>query len=370
MKAIDVNEIDSLINTPISIDSCKLKIPIRDVKITDSTLNGNVKEITLDELTGEVLEEEFKQKAKPFYQQGIKIKALIVSERTFSYHETFLVILVNSKALKQDYFQGITSQTLPTLLAYLNSLSFAELNIEHLLKAQVVDCDFKQDVTVGKDEMQALFKYFESCVKPNSKLQQGVELQDNKQNHAFQLNRRATKNYIGKPFCKIYNKQLELTYSKDSAEFSDYFLTPEQYQDKYRFEFTLKNRKHFKAYGVESNSLGDLLALNQDALQALRNKCFNANLNLTPNKRVGSTDSVSPMIQVMINAITTLSGSLSMQEIRFLFTQNHISRTSLNYSRKFDEALIVWQAENPSDASYLKAKENILVNRILESILK
>ena len=370
MKDINVAEIDSLINTPISIDSCKLKIPISKVKITDSTLNGNVKEITLDEVTGEVLEEEFKQKAKPFYQQGIKTKALIVNERTFSYQETFLVILVNSKALKQDYFQGITTETLPTLLAYLNSLSFAELSLNHLLEAQIVDCDFKQDIVVSRGEMQALFKYFESCVKPNSKLQQGVELQDNKQNHAFQLNRRATKNYIGKPFCKIYNKELELVNAKDSAEFADYFLSPSDYLNKYRFEFTLKNKKHFSAYGIDSNSLGDLLALSQETLSALRNRCFNSNLNLTPNKRIGVTDSVSPMIQVMINAITTLSNHLSMQEIRFLFTQNHISRTSLNYSRKFDEALIVWQAENPSESTYLKAKENILVNRILESILK
>ena len=107
-----------MIKGKVKVDSCRVSIPIIECEVIDTNIIDriHVQQTNIDtgELIGESLKNgqatviqnddgtylKFWKENQFFYQHGQKVPTL------------YITFLINSKHLKQDYFQGITSETL------------------------------------------------------------------------------------------------------------------------------------------------------------------------------------------------------------------------------------------------------------------
>ena len=100
-----------MINIPnleeISIDSCKLTIPLTLIKSYDKELARE--KLTLDKETVSVIYNDFKETSYRYYHKGFSVYASIHENRLISkgYYSDCIVLLINSKQIGSRYFEGI-----------------------------------------------------------------------------------------------------------------------------------------------------------------------------------------------------------------------------------------------------------------------
>ena len=271
----------------IEIDSFKLRIPVSSVEILDDSIKANW--ILVNEETGMIDGADFKRNGTRFNIDGIK--TYFALERQMlkkSGSEEFLIILINSKILRRNYFSGITKKNIKTVYKYLISLQVVDFTFEDFLNGNVTDCDFKKDGNFERDFFKKMISDFVYMAKPQKDLGNGCKPFTHGNHLGIQFSRRENTAITTGPFIKFYHKGIEITKgNNDNKLFYAKYLKEKKNIDeiltnRIRCEFTIKNKKHFKMFEVEHTSLKSVLDITQDTKQFMLNSILNAHLNF-PN---------------------------------------------------------------------------------------
>lgn len=284
----------------ISIDSLKIRIPMSKVEILDQSIFGN--KIVIDDLTGNV-EREFKENRYKVKYDGITTSFGIEHQNSKGNKVVeYFVILLNSKLLHQRYFEGITQDTVETVYLRIMGMNVAKFDFDTFLDAECTDVDFKQDLQ--QPNFSKTLDYINSHAKLSKNVGEGSNKRDQPTNKGIEFGKRETahKSY---PYLKFYHKGLELLNS--SKTFYGKYIADLDIDVTHmvRVETTVKNKKHFAKLGVDNTSLRNILKLSQDKLLEIVSTAINRHLEkrlttITPTKEL------KPMDRVYFNSMALL----------------------------------------------------------------
>lgn len=281
-----------------SIDSLKIRIPTNQCTIIDSELNS-IQHIVSSK-TGEILESKLNTR-KFISQTGISTTISITKELiSWNQTELHVVVLINSKALKSNYFTGITKDTLKQLYQYFIDLNVVQCSFESFKAAQCTDIDVKSDIVCNDSDMQSVFRIVHNGSKEHKQMDRGVKSSWTKTNKMIQFNRRENINFQKAPFLKIYAKSLELKSAKTS-EFVINYLNEVPVKT-WRIEYTIKNKKHLNLLKMP-NTFGELCECSQEQYESAYQFSMRVVLNERLKKDRVLSDNISPKDIPMINAI-------------------------------------------------------------------
>lgn len=288
-----------------AIDSLKLRVRVDKVNFTPEGKRllldkkvllslEDIKELLNEGMDLEDLEdqseEDFKRYAyipEDLEEQGIKVRFLVVS-RHFTFNPElsgdYLEMLLNSKLLKERYFEGITLETVKALWQEVNSLGLFEISFEDFLSGEVVDIDIKMDIEGISSSDFGRFIYLLNNLKEG-------ELHLSTNNLGLQYSyRHKMKQYISKPFVKLYYKPTELLNSSPTFYYN--FLQPFHGKRAYklklaRVEGTIKNLKHLRSLGIQSNKFHVVLEkLTSTKICAILGSFLDKHLKLRSSEKV------------------------------------------------------------------------------------
>jgi len=242
------------------IDSLKIRIPLERVRIVDKRLNDDRYVIDGD---GEVLET-FKAKRLAIKEHGITTSYAITRIGGKDGAKDFLLILLNAKLMRHDYFEGLDFER-----AYGELMSQGIVNFElsDFMSAKCTDIDICFDMPiVSENQLDELLNTIRTLSVQSSLRDVGYRNFHANDNKGIEYGRRENGG-IAHPFFKIYAKHLELKRSVFRTKYLNFDVVDLPIL---RFEFTFKDSKHLANYGVENsvanlaafvNSSGCLLAL-------------------------------------------------------------------------------------------------------------
>ena len=295
----------------ISVDSLKIRIPIEKVKILDSLLSTEnwilVNADTGEQADFEGYDLEFKRRAKTIKENGITTRFAIEKQQIgFKTGVTveYLVILFNSKLLKERYFEGITDENIDLIYEYLVEYKVAFFSFIDFLSAECTDVDFKKDINYESD-FSALTKTLYGQTKESRDSGKGAYRLNRKNNQGIQFSRRETTQFKTNPYLKIYHKGVELEYN--STEFRDLYLADINCHNRIRIEATVKNKRHFRALFGKAFSTGlqSVLMLSVDQREEIFKVAANAHLQPLIKKSKVNTG-MKPNTTVILNALNII----------------------------------------------------------------
>lgn len=280
-----------------SIDSLRIRIPLIHCEILDMELNAM--QHLISSITGEILESKLNTK-RFISTTGITTTISLTKEPTqWNRLEYHIVILANSKALKEDYFKGISKNTFKKLYDYIIGLGVVKFSYKSFKEAQCTDIDIKTDISCTDSIMKSTFKVFTSNSKLHAEMNRGVKCKWTKTNKMIQYNQRKNTDFMKAPFLKIYAKSLELEFN--SGEFVLNHLT-EVPQDTWRIEYTIKNKKHLNNLNLP-NTFHALACCTQGEYEAAYQTSMRAVLDARIKKPAILSNDISPDEILWINAI-------------------------------------------------------------------
>jgi len=265
-----MTKVNKNINTldTIEIDSLRVRIPFDQVTVINSDIVDRFG--TYNAETGEQLDE---PKPRNWYRVE---KQNTVGEKLYSYKwaiekittqkgraNSYLTIQVNSKVLHQHYFKGISLHTIKTVYKQLMAEKVVSFSLDTFLGAECTDIDFKKDV-INQHFRKAITQLNEMS-KPFKQYGKGANPFRDKGNLGIEWSNRRTAS-PSNPFLKLYHKGLQCHNHSEMIPFYNKFLKggSDTVQSRIRIEYTIKNKKHLKKWGVDSQKLIDLLQLSQD----------------------------------------------------------------------------------------------------------
>jgi hypothetical protein len=328
-----------------AIDSLKLFINLGKVKLTEEgkrelyenrvslpaedverLRNG---EVELDEILNGLSDDDFKRKAyipKELKEKGITVRLMVVSRHFFHGNGVFLEVLVNSKILMEDYFKGITRETVKVVWKRLNELGLFYVSFEDFLSGLAVDVDFKVDIDEISEEE---FRRFISLL---NSIKEG-EIHTGLKNLGLQYGYRHKKSgYISYPFIKMYYKPVELL--SNSPDFLRNFLDVKG-MELARIEGTVKNKKHFQSLGIPDNELGHLLELPDERIVGLLGGFLRRYVKFEQLKGVGNVGMrVKPTdLDFMLYVKRSIKSGMTLEmlesELRSTYKVNGKNRASI-----------------------------------------
>ena len=307
----------------ISIDSCKLSIPLTLLKTYDSTIIKHI--IELDKETGEVLDD-FKKFAKRYFYQGFSVYVSIVENKRISRdsYEDSLIILINSKQIGVRYFEGITPLTLP-LFYHLMTKEMKIFNCDYdtFLMSSITDIDFKKDYQIGLPNYKELVDGCETMTRPSSSKNKGKTKFSGKDNYGIEWSvRKGNRRAKTQPFVKIYHKGMELMSEKGSLDFFNRYLSA--YYDVsnvMRIEVTVQDKKHLQSFklGLKTFSLSEVISLSQEQMNSIISTCINKHLLPRTKSLAFKTEArMTPTNRIFLNALLGLTLDAKMSYERAL----------------------------------------------------
>lgn len=283
----------------IAVDSLKVRIPLKDVSIIESNLFGA--KYVIDANTHEV-ESEFTKNRHTVQSHGITTSYGIESQVTANQKVVdYLVLLFNSKLLGRNYFDGIHSENIREVYDSVMSQGVVSFTYESFLSSSATDVDYKNDLI--ENNFEEKMKHMVLYAYPSKKINRGVNKFDTKTSQGIEFGKRATAT-SSYPYLKFYAKTMELIHN--SREFYRSFLTEEDLPSIVRCEFTIKNKKHFKKYGIEDTSLISILSLDQNQLKEILISVVNVHLSKRIVKTQKANSRMKPNDVLIFNAINFL----------------------------------------------------------------
>lgn len=253
-----------------SIDSLRIRIPIQEVeilkpiefdrfelvdKVTNETTAFDRFELK-DKITNETTD--IKKDSVRLYESGISLYIKKELLRLNSMQGEFMVILINSKQLKERYFEGITKETVSLIYDYIISKEIIRFSYESFINAYCIDVDFKKDIKFKTDFITVTKTLYNNVKPENKKITRPI---NQKGNQGLEFSKRNITSNQQNPYIKLYNKEIELVNNSD--KFNREFLKPHHRHLKRlcRIEYTIKNKKHFEQFGIKDTRLKNLLEL-------------------------------------------------------------------------------------------------------------
>lgn len=280
----------------VSIDSTKVRIPIEKVKDISPLITS--KWILVNEETGEAITKD--RKPYEYSHNGVKVRFSIERQITADQSQRdYLTFVLTSKALGKAYLNGLQKENIEIAYDFIIGSSLAQFTLGDMLEAECTDTDFKRDFQnyYGRDILNKL--------KSSSKLVKegrGVTLFNKKDNAGIQFSDRRSDRYMTAPYLKVYSKALDLkSKSKEFAEVNG-ISVPTDY---WRIETTIKNKKHWRKYGVNDTRLSSLLSLSQEKKEEILLSSIKAHLEPQIKERK-QIEGITPDEQVWVNILTYL----------------------------------------------------------------
>jgi len=285
--------LETLQKPHINIDSCKLRILTKYVRNAPEIFINCISERNItNRNTGEVLESEEETITQHIFSNdngitniSIRLQYQVINNikldngKYETITEEFYTFKITSKLLKQNYFNGIDNNTIKQIYEYILSIGF-DIDFDNFIKSELTDIDYKFDIILAPETYKSIAKQYVLNAKEWKELHKGLDIYNQKTNQGigFGIRERATPSY---PFMKVYNKELETTYK--SIEFINKYSSI--IQNMYRWEFTIKNKKHFEKIELNNTleSHLQLVEFNQSKLWELFNLYHNIHLNKITN---------------------------------------------------------------------------------------
>jgi hypothetical protein len=310
------------------VDSARLSIPLSECEIIDTNLIDRIQVLTTNIETGEVINEKGQNGTPTILENSDGTYLKFWKESQFFYHEgkkiptLYLTFLVNSKHIKELYFNGITLDTLPVLYDYLMSFNVVRFAYDSLLNSRYNDTDICVDFNCTHEGFNALKKAIKSLTK-RPELWHAATNQKNNSGIWTPTKNDPRKNATPKsPFVKFYSKHEDFMYK--SHDFAKAYINPELYSDLYRIESTIKNADHKKYLGIsQAKTFESFLNLDlQLLLQQLVNEYF-----ISDNKLLMKSGELTPMEKVIVDLMNALTekGATNNELFKY-FDRNDISR--------------------------------------------
>jgi len=258
--------------TDFRIDSFLLRVPLDQVEILNELEFNRFEK--RDKCTGEITD--IKKDCVDLTESGIPLYFQIRTIPINGIKADYLMLLINSKQLKERYFEGITTSTIKLIYNYIIGKKIVYFSYETFINSYCTDIDFKKDFIINMDFVKFIRDLY-SCVKDSSK--EITQKFTKKTNQGIQFSNRKVSNYGNKPFNKLYNKNLDLL--NHSKLFYECFLLNE-FEIPYnliRTEFTVKDKKHFSYFGIESNVLKDVIKIKKSKLVEISKSHLNKHLD-------------------------------------------------------------------------------------------
>lgn len=310
----EVKSIDTIV-----IDSLKIRIPIGLVKNLD---NLELATQTFIPLTGEVVSTDIKRQ-RLIIENGIKTTFWHWTEPNTG--NEFLTIGFNSKALKQNYFDGITADTIKQIYYYIISLNIVSFTFTAFMNAFCTDTDFKKDIRCTEKDFKDFIHSAIYLTKSSPKCGYGysASLADKKLILGFSERGKAT---YGNPFFKFYHKTLELKYH--SMEFANQYLNDIDYNDILRIEATVKDKGHYKRFDVLDTSLQSVLNLTTEQKENIIKNIASEHMNSNVEPPEKQSNDLTPTNKALLANM-----QLVIKDHQWTFEQyyNYISE-SCNYN--------------------------------------
>lgn len=301
-----------------SIDSFKWKIELDKVDILNRNLLDHIISIKTNSATGEVLEE------KPIQANSLQIQFNNYNIH-FAINKMFgveyLIVLINSKLLEENYLSGISQRNIESIYNQLMDCKVFECSYPLFLDGIVSDIDIKKDLEVDTTaEFDAFTKQLELATLPNRKSQQGCNRFQQKTNKGIEWNTRAKSSY-SKPFLKIYHKGVESMNSKNHQFFNTY-LDLETISKRIRIECTMKTKEEMIKHNIKGNRLRDLMAADTITLNnVLIHSLTNNLVKRTPPKRTKTKNQMTPQDLALFILLTNM---IKDQKYDFETTKEYI----------------------------------------------
>jgi len=307
----NLNRLYADVPNSIRIDSLKLRIPLSLISLKDTSVLNHY--IEVNESTGEFNPEEYKLKFKEYlFTTTSKVKIGIERRNTFQGgNEECLMIYLNSKILRERYFQGLHFDLIKDVYSDLISLNIFDLDFDTFVRSECTDIDFKFDEVMNQETWNSLLDEFMRLTLQSAELDKGYKrFKPTKQeplNNGLQYNKRATAT-PSRPFLKLYWKGGELL--SNSLDYYNEHLNQaneDQVKQIVRIETTIKNKEHAKKLGIESTTLLSLLSLTEAEKETMFRKIISKHL-VKPNRdikveRAKNEDKMSATQHTDYNAI-------------------------------------------------------------------
>lgn len=275
-----VAQIPNKISSKISMDSGKVRILLSEVEIIDPNLGQYHVNVNLE--TGDYdTEDKFKKNSMLRKNKGISTRFCLETQNDKGINKEYLVILLNSKILRERYFEGITKDNSKLVYDNIIELGIVKFTYRSFMKGLCTDIDFKNDIYCKSfgDVIQQIKKISKPSSLSNrgynslNKRKQGILVN---QGIEFGIRKKASSAY---PFLKFYHKFIELI--NKSSEFYNEYIEPLKLdiENLVRVEFTIKNAAHFKKYKIENTSLESILNLEQSTLEDIKKDILRIHLD-------------------------------------------------------------------------------------------
>lgn len=298
----------------ICIDSLKLRIPLTLVDIRDKSIHDYYIEVNAS--TGETSTEFPKTKFKEYHLSNTS-KVKVGIERRITAQgkaDDCLIIYLNSKSLKQRYFEGVHMDSIGAIYSDVMALNVFHIDYETFLRSDCTDIDFKLDEVMNQLEWSEVINQFKLATVPSKQSDKGYTAFNPTKNEPYQnglqYNKRAAAT-ISKPFLKLYWKGGELlSKSKDYRDEHLSNFTDEELLQIVRIETTVKNKKHANKLGIQDVTLLGLLSLTEETKVNVFRQIFTKYLD-KPKRQVvidklSKKDTLKPSDQIYYVAIVSL----------------------------------------------------------------
>ena len=311
------------------IDSGKISIQLSKCEILNPSLYDKIVHTKTSATSGEIYKEKETTQGIPFQldnkEDGTYLRIWVEPQINYvegsPVSELYISLLINSKHLKNDYFKGITKETLPQLHEYIMSLNLFKCDYDSFRYSRFGDIDICFDFECSKPQFEVLKKNILSSVKDkkdfhsrNTKSNPGLYTPTSRKPRDM-----ATP---GKPFIKFYDKELDL--EGRSNVFSKRYLTGVDYSNLFRYECNIKNRKHLKRLGL--NDVKTFYNLLDCDLQTICGQMFKEYFYKPKCVKVGN---IKPMERVLIDMINRMiDEGIPSHEIFRIFDRDDVSRQS------------------------------------------
>lgn len=331
MTKVNKNSFKENLNN-VSIDSCRISIPIERVQIIDSNLTDKLTTYTINNNTQEVLtEKEVKENSIIREVNGAKFRFNVDN----SFNTTQVVILINAKQLTTNYFEGIHKDNIKEVYNNLIACEVITVPFEIFLLQSITDVDFKKDTTIDYEDYHKSLSIIKECSKLSKFKDDGCILYTN----GIEFSTRKTSKYLSNPFFKIYHKEIEL--KQNSADFSNKYLKGIDYVNGVRLECTVKNKKHFQSLGVKDNRLITVLSLSNELKDEILSTIVKKHLSKRemskPTKNIG----LNPSQQILFDYTNLLLSQGNTIDGAITYILNPFS--SVTKSRKKKELEYVYE---------------------------
>lgn len=315
----------------LKIDSTKLSIPLVDCSEVSNELLSYYKTLLVDVSSGEIIDKETKEKREPFILRtdfGTYYKIWVehqISSKGVT--NEFISILINSKHLGVDYFEGITKSTLRKIYDVIMNLNVFKCTYEAFSNARYQDTDIAFDFKTTKEHFEILKEnikrstlYPELWNSISTNTNSGIWSPRTPSNIKPRDFATPTKPYI-----KFYDKQID--FEGRSNLFASHFNLIEQAKNVVRFEATIKNAAHKKILKItDLKTISQLL--NSD-LQTISKDMFKRYFE---KRKFVKSKNETPMDKVVIDLINiAIEQGADKQTIFNAFDRIDVSRKS-NYN--------------------------------------